>query len=76
MDHAKRGHDEQFAQRGLDGMQFVAVGDSGAVVASPDADAWTNRSIASGPTFNAVAFVDNQLIAVGNVGRIFASAMA
>lgn len=54
------------------GTQFVAVGEGGTILTSPDATAWTPRSSNSKATLNAIAGNGSRMVAVG-VQAILAS---
>jgi hypothetical protein len=45
---------------------FVAVGDGGAIVASPDGVTWARRHLGGGTILNAVAYGNNTFVAVGS----------
>ena len=51
---------------------FVAVGDSGIIMTSPNGAKWTKRNSGAYQTLNGVSYGNNQFIAVGN-GLILAS---
>jgi hypothetical protein len=52
------------------GTQFVAVGDSGAVVTSPDGVTWTPRTSGTSSQLRAVAWSGALLVAVGDGGDV------
>jgi hypothetical protein len=53
---------------------FVAVGDSGTVLTSPDGLNWTLRSAPGGAALNGIAFGNGVFVAVGLSGNIWQSA--
>jgi hypothetical protein len=55
------------------GSQYVAVGDDGAVVTSPDSIAWTSRSSGTASALRGLAWSGTQFVAVGDSGTIIAS---
>lgn len=55
------------------GTQLVAVGDSGAVLTSPDGITWASRSSGSTAVLEFVTWTGSQLIAVGRLGTILTS---
>ncbi len=55
------------------GTQFVAVGESGVILTSPDGNVWTARISGTSNTLNAVIKAGSQLVAVGAGGTILTS---
>ena len=55
------------------GGQFVAVGDNGTIITSPDGYNWTNRSYGVFPCLRGVAYADGEYAAVGDGGAILVS---
>jgi hypothetical protein len=51
---------------------FVAVGDNGTIISSPDAVNWTPTTSTIGPSLNAVTY-GRQWVAVGASGAVFTS---
>jgi len=58
------------------GGQFVAVGDNGTIINSPDGFNWTVRSQYVFPNLRGVAYADNEYAAVGDGGIILVSSNA
>jgi hypothetical protein len=58
------------------GGQFVAVGDNGAVVTSPDGLHWRNQTLGVSTLFRGIAYADGVYAAVGDRGAIFVSSNA
>lgn len=56
-----------------DGTTWVAVGNGGTVITSPDGISWTSRTSNTGNDLYKVISVGNQFIAVGNSGTIITS---
>lgn len=52
---------------------FVAVGDSGAILTSPDGAAWTPRSSGTSSNLRGVTFHQSRFIAAGDNGTVLAS---
>lgn len=50
------------------GTQFVAVGDNGTILTSPDGITWTKRTTGTTYWLNSVAWSGSQFVAVGNSG--------
>lgn len=59
---------------GTTGQQFVAVGENGAVLTSPDGFAWTARTSSTTRRLRAVTATPTQFIVVGEAGKILTSA--
>ena len=55
---------------------FVAVGDSGTIITSPDGYHWTNQSSGSLTYLRGVAYADGEFAAVGDSGVILVSSNA
>ena len=55
------------------GTQYVAVGDSGAVLTSPDAIAWTIRSSGTTVNLHGVVWTGSLYVAIGDIGTIITS---
>ena len=55
------------------GTQFVAVGDSGIILTSPNGIAWTSRTSGTTQSLNGVAWSGTQFVAVGISGIIVTS---
>ena len=50
---------------------YVAVGDAGAIVSSPDAISWTEQTPPTGESFRSIVYgQDLQFIAVGTTGTL------
>src|ERR1035438_3969981 len=58
------------------GGQFVAVGDKGTIITSPDGYHWVNRTTVVFPFLRGVAYADGEYAAVGDGGSIFTSSNA
>lgn len=56
------------------GSQFVAVGDGGAIVTSPDGITWTSRASGTNQILNSVYWDGSRFLAVGNGATILSSA--
>jgi len=56
--------------------QFVAVGDNGTIITSPDGYNWINRSYGIFPFLRGVAYADGEYAAVGDGGVIIVSSNA
>jgi len=52
---------------------FVAAGDYGALVTSPDGKTWTDRSFSTGNELYGIAFGNNTFVSVGDYGTILYS---
>jgi len=55
------------------GGQYVAVGDAGTILTSPDSIAWTSRASGTSNALRGLAWSRTQFIAVGDLGTIVAS---
>jgi hypothetical protein len=58
------------------GGQFVAVGDGGTIISSPDGYSWTNQTSGVSSFLHGVAYADGQYAAVGDGGLILISSNA
>ncbi len=52
---------------------YVAAGDQGALLSSPDAINWTVRTSGTSSTFHDVTYADDHYVAVGQAGKIVVS---
>ncbi len=55
------------------GTQFVAVGDAGAILTSPDGAAWTVSNVGTTNWFRDITWSGTQFVAVGEAGKILTS---
>jgi hypothetical protein len=53
---------------------FVAVGDAGTILTSPDGVTWTGKNSGTSENLNGVVFANNVFVAVGDKGTILTSA--
>jgi photosystem II stability/assembly factor-like uncharacterized protein len=55
------------------GPQFVAVGDSGVILTSPDGKTWTSQTSGTSQILRGVIWSGSQFVAVGDSGVILTS---
>lgn len=65
--------DEDSSNPGADDNLYVAAGDQGALLSSPDGVTWTTRTSGTTVALNDVAHGDGRYVAVGQGGKILAS---
>jgi hypothetical protein len=65
--------DEDSSDPGDDDVLYVAAGDQGALLSSPDGVTWTTRTSGTSVTLHDVAHGDGRYVAVGQGGKILVS---
>jgi hypothetical protein len=58
---------------GFDGVNLVAVGNSGQVLASPNGDVWATQASAGSSTLRGVVYANNLWVTVSQNGEVFTS---